>query len=107
SAGTSVLPPTLSPQQVTVSSSLMAQAWLVSFSGPASTTSSLEVPWKVAATSLALRPAGGCGALRPQQTTPSSMVTAQLKNAATAIDLARSPSGGVNLVEPLPQQRTL
>src|SRR3954454_571269 len=79
SGGTSVLPPTLSPQQVTLSSRVMAQAWRVSVAPVA--MCSLSVPWKVAATSLALSPAGGGGGLLPQQTTLSSMVTAQVKNA--------------------------
>src|SRR4051794_9243467 len=57
SGGTSVLPPTLSPQQVTLSSRVMAQAWRVSVAPVA--MGSLSVPWKVAATSLALSPAGG------------------------------------------------
>src|SRR3954468_8931220 len=105
SAGTSVLPPTLSPQQDTVSSSLMAQAWRVSIGLAA--ISSRSTPWKVAATSLALSPGGGAGGLTPQQTTPSSMVTAQLKKAATASDLALRPSGGVNFAAACPQQRTL
>src|SRR4051812_10107783 len=90
SGGTSRLPSTFVPQQVTVSSSLMAQAWLV----PVGASGSLGLSWKMAATIFALRPGGGAGGLMPQQTTPSSSLTAQLKNDATASDFALSPSGG-------------
>src|SRR5688500_913689 len=101
-AGTARLPPFSLPQQVTVSSSLMAQAWL----GLPGASGSLLLPWKVAATSLAVRPAGGMGRLMPQHTTLSSSLTAQLKNEATVRDLARRPSGALKLVPPWPQQRT-
>ena len=86
-----------------MSSSLMAQAWLV----PPGASGSLALPWKVAATIFAFRPAGGVGGLMPQQTTLSSSLMAQLKNAATVSCLAFRPAGGWLLVPGWPQQVTL
>src|SRR5687768_15612186 len=100
--GTARLPLFSLPQQVTVSSSWMAQAWL----GLPGASGSLLLPWKVPAMIFAFRPAGGMGGLMPQQTTLSSSLMAQLKNEATIRTLARRPSGARKLVPPWPQQVT-
>src|SRR5216110_2739905 len=103
SGGTTVVPSMLSPQQVTVSSSWMAQACRV----PCGASGSLGLPWKMTATSLAFSPGGGWGGLIPQQTTESSILTAQLKKEATAMVLAWRPAGGAFMVPGCPQQVTL